>query len=297
MEVHSNIINTRFNETQYDISWRDIMRYAAAIADNNPFYLDDEREGGIIAHPMFPVTLTMPIAENLTDYLNKESVQDFQYDVLMSSVHYSEYIKIYRLIRPNDRIIIRIRIVALLPHRAGTHIILCFEAKDKLGKPVFTEYLGGMLRGIECVGGEKGRENLPQVPQIEQVGKLLWQRDIFIDPLRAHIYDGCVGPNLPYHTSKEFAHSVGLPDILLQGVCTLAFATSEIISKELGGEPTKVTDIACNFTGMVIPNTKIRIELIDKKEKKDCYELFFEVDNKQDKKAIRGGFMRVNKDR
>lgn len=293
MEVHSKIINTKFNEIKYDISWRDIMRYAAAIADSNPCYLDDEREGGIIAHPMFPVSLTMPIVENLANYVTEESVQDFQYDILMTSVHYSEYIKIHRLIYPNDHIIIGTRIVALLPHRAGTHIILCCEARDNFGKPVFTEYLGGMLRGVECVGGEKGRENLPEIPHLEQTGKILWKKDIFVDPLRAHIYDGCVGPNLPIHTSKEFAHSVGLPDILLQGVCTLAFAVREIISEELKGDPTNVTDIACNFTGMVIPNTKIRVDLIDRKIKKNYDELFFEVYNKDNKKALRKGFLRV----
>ena len=80
------------------------------------------------------------------------------------------------------------------------------------------------------------------------------EKEVMIDPLRAHIYDGCVGPTLPFHTSKEFAHSVGLPDILLQGVCTLAIAVSKIIDEEFKGDPTNVTDIACKFTSMVIPN-------------------------------------------
>ncbi len=293
MEVNSSIVKTKFNERKCDISWRDIMIYAAAIGDNNPCYLNDEREGGIIAHPMFPVTLTMPIAENLGDYVNEESVEDFQYDVLMTSVHYSEYIKIHRLIRPNDILTVHTKIAALLPHRVGTHIILCCETIDNSNKPVFTEYLGGMLRGVQCIGGEKGRKNLFQIPICEDTGKTEWEKEIFIDPLRAHIYDGCVGPNMPFHTSRDFALSVGLPDILLQGVCTLAMAVREIINKELNGDPTDITDIACKFTSMVIPGSHIRVALAKSKINKTSKEFFFEVFNEKQKKAIREGYLKV----
>ncbi len=134
MEIKSSFVNTSFKDRTYSISWRNIMLYAAAINDNNPCYLDDERDGGIIAHPMFPVRLTLPIVENLGDYVSEDSIADFRYEVLMTVVHYSEYLKIHRLIRPNDELTISSKFVTMLPHRAGTHAIIKFEARDNNGE-------------------------------------------------------------------------------------------------------------------------------------------------------------------
>jgi acyl dehydratase len=269
------------------------MLYAAAINDNNPAYLDDERDEGIIAHPMFPVTLTLPIVENLGSYISGESASTFPYEILMTVVHYSEYLKIHRLIKPDDELIIKTRFIAMLPHRAGTHAIICLEAKDKKEQPVFTEYLGGMLRGVEYLGEAVRRDLLPSIPHYTQQEKPSWKKELFIDPLRPYIYDGCAGTTLPIHTSKEFAHQVGLPDIILQGVCTLAFAVREIINEEANGKPTKVTDIACKFTAMVIPDSTIRLELNKKIVTEEGREIFFEVYNEENRKAIREGYVRM----
>ena len=292
MEIDSSLINTIFKDSKYTISWRNIMLYAAAINDSNPYYINDERDGGIISHPLFPVRLTLPIVENLGDYISEESQADFPYEILMRVVHYSEYLKIHRLIKPDDEIKISSKFVAMLPHRAGTHSIVKFEGKDTSGEPVFTEYIGGMLRGVELVGDEIGREEVPTIPRIHQNSSLIWRKHIFIDPLRPFIYDGCTETTLPFHTSKDFAHQVGLPDIILQGVCTLGMAISEIVNEELDGDPTKVTDIGCKFTAMIIPNSDIHLELTNKTETNKSIEFFFKVINTQDKKAIRDGYLR-----
>jgi acyl dehydratase len=269
------------------------MLYAAAINDNNPVYLNDEREEGIIAHPMFPVTLTLPIVENLGSYISGESASTFPYEILMTVVHYSEYLKIHRLIKPDDELVVQSRFIAMLPHRAGTHTIICLEGKDKQEQPVFTEYLGGMLRGVEYLGEEVGRELLPSIPQFTQSDTPSWNKELFVDPLRPYIYDGCAGTTLPIHTSKEFAHQVGLPDIILQGVCTLAFAVREIVNREAAGDPTKITDIACKFTAMVIPDSTINLEVKNAIKTENGRDIFFEVYNKENRQAIREGYIRL----
>ncbi|UCG04134.1 MAG: hypothetical protein JSW11_09130 [Candidatus Heimdallarchaeota archaeon] len=80
----------------------------------------------------------------------------------MTAFHYSEHLKIHRLMKSGDEITIKGEIVAIMPHRAGTHVILCLEAVDNKNEPVYTQYHGSMLRGVECIGGEKGKENLPK---------------------------------------------------------------------------------------------------------------------------------------
>jgi acyl dehydratase len=158
---------------------------------------------------------------------------------------------------------------------------------------VFTEYLGGMLRGVECVGGSQGSEKIPRVPVLKSTEPPFWEEELFINPLQAHIYDGCVGPTLPFHTSKEIAHQLGLPSIILQGVCTLALTVSEIMKRELEGDPTRLLEIACKFTSMVIPDSKINIRVTNRVQRKEGQEIFFEVFNEKNKKAIREGYLKI----
>ena len=292
MKISSQFINTPLKEYKVQVDWRSIMNYAAAINDDNPKYFNDESEDGIVAHPMFPVAVTWPIMENLSEYINSEN---FPLRVFATIVHYYEHLKIYRLIRPNDELKIHGTIIAILPHRAGTHVTLRLDALDKNNDLVFTEYIGGMLRGVKCVGDSKGEESLPIRPILKNYDEPVWKKNVYIDRLRSFVYDGCTDIIFPIHTSKKFAHFVGLPDIILQGTATLAFAVKEIINIESERDPNKVQEIACNFSGMVYPDSNISIQMKKKKETGNSKEIFFEVFNQENRKAIRNGYILLKK--
>ncbi|MBY9015263.1 MAG: MaoC family dehydratase N-terminal domain-containing protein [Candidatus Lokiarchaeota archaeon] len=292
MKISSQFINTPLKEYKVQVDWRSIMNYAAAVNDDNPNYFNDENENGILAHPMFPVAITWPIMENLSDYINSEN---FPLRVFATIVHYYEHLKIYRLIKPNDELKIHGTIVAILPHRAGTNVTLRLDALDKNNDLVFTEYIGGMLRGVKLVGDGKGEESLPIRPILNSDDEPVWKKILYIDKLRSFVYDGCTDIVFPIHTSKKFAHFVGLPDIILQGTATLAFAVKEIINVESERDPNKVQEIACNFSGMVYPDSNISIQMKKKKETGTSKEIFFEVYNHENRKAIRNGYILLKK--
>ncbi|MHA1479235.1 MAG: MaoC/PaaZ C-terminal domain-containing protein [Promethearchaeota archaeon] len=292
MKISSQFINTPLKEYNVQVDWRSIMNYAASVNDDNPNYFNDESENGIVAHPMFPVAVTWPIMENLSDYI---TLENFPIRVFATVVHYYEHLKIYRLIKPNDEIKINGKIIAILPHRAGTHVALRLDATDKNNNLVFTEYNGGMLRGVKCLGGGKGEESLPIRTILKSDDEPVWKKSVYIDKLRSFLYDGCTDIVFPIHTSKKFAHFVGLPDIILQGTATLAFAVKEIINTESEGDPNRVREIACNFSGMVYPDSNISIHVKNKKETGNSKEIFFEVYNHENQKAIRNGYILLKK--
>jgi len=288
MKISNQFVNTPLKDYKVKIDWRHIMNYAAAVEDNNPFYFDDERQERIVAPPMFAVAVTWPIVENLRDFIQ---IEKFPIKVLKTIVHYTEHLKFHRLIKPDDELIIRSKIVAILPHRAGTHIVTRLEANDKDDNPVFTEHLGGMLRGVKLEGDGKGEEILPKIPNVRSSNKFLWKKTIPIDKLRSFIYDGCTDIVFAIHTSKKFAHFVGLPDIILQGTATLAYSLKEIVNKEAESNPHKVDEIYCKFTGMVLPGTDIQILVNSKNKMEEKTELQFEVYNSEGKKAISNGYL------
>lgn len=292
MKIETKYVDTPLKDYRVKIHWRDTMNYAASLQDNNPYYFDDERKAGIVAPPMYAVAVTWPIIENLRDFMSGKKLP---YRVISSIVHYSEHLIIHRLIKPGDELTIKGKIIAMIPHQAGTHIITRFDALDKDNIPVFEEYMGGMLRGVECMGEAKGIESLPTIPQGNISDNSIWKEILTIDKLQTFIYDGCSRIYFPIHTSKKFAHMVGLTDIILQGTATLAYAVKEITNKEAKGNPENIKEIACNFTGMIMPGTNIEIQLNKKSEIDDDVSLFFNVFNNEQKKAIRNGYIKLNR--
>jgi acyl dehydratase len=289
MEIGSHLVGTRLKEYRKEIGWRETMNYAAAVGDNNPLYFDDERDGGIVAHPMFCVAVTWPVTEKLEEFIDPGL---FPPEVSARKVHYTEHIEFHRPVKPGDNLAIKGKIAAVMPHRAGTHIIICYDVYDQNGLPVFTEHIGALLRGVDCSDGGMRIETIPSVP-VPACGtqeSFVWESEITIDPMRSFIYDGCTNIYFPIHTSKQFAKIVGLPDIILQGTATLAYAVKELVNREASGNPLCLKALSCRFTGMVFPGTDIKIQLTQKDIGEKGKELHYNVINSEGRRAISNGY-------
>ncbi|MBU0545272.1 MAG: MaoC family dehydratase N-terminal domain-containing protein [Proteobacteria bacterium] len=288
MEIGSHLVGSGLKEYRKEVSWREIMNYAAAVGDNNPRYFDDERVDGIIAHPMFCVAVTWPVTEKLEEFIESRLLPA---EISATKVHYTEHIEFHRPVKPGDLLTVKGKVAAVLPHRAGTHIVIRYDVFDQREIPVFTEHIGAMLRGVNCPDEGMQSETLPSVPACSTQDRPVWEAKITIDPMRSFIYDGCTNIFFPIHTSRQFAKMVGLPDIILQGTATLAFAVKELINREASENPGCLKSLSCRFTGMVIPGTEIRIQLIEKLDRDNGKELHFTVTNSEGRRAISNGYV------
>lgn len=293
MELNTRFVGTPLRSRSTIVNWRDTMNYAASVGDNNPVYFDDTRESGIIAPPMFCVALTWPVSERLGEHLESGS---FPEEVIPTQVHYTEHIQIHRLVKPKDRLTISGKIAGIQPHRSGTHVIIRFDAADDHGALVFTEHIGGLMRGVRCTGDAVASENVPEIQRNKADADTMdWVQHLDIDPLLPYIYDGCTGIYFPIHTSIQFARSVGLPGIILQGTATLALAVREITNAFAGGDPTRIRTISCRFTDMVEPGTRISIKTKHLSEDARGKSIRFVVNKDNGNKAVRDGQVVLDK--
>ena len=286
MKLSSDFAGTIIKEYHCNVNSRWMMNYAAAAGETNQRYYNDELPGGIIAPPLFPVAITWPIIEHIAD--NIESA-DFPKEVLLTQVHFSEQLVIHRPVKSGDSIKVKGSVAAVLPHKSGTHVILRFDAEDAAGESIFTEYLGAMMRGVECTGGGKGGDAIPDFPRLPEESRILRESVVTISPLAPFIYDGCSNIHFPIHTSVKFARAVGLPGIILQGTAALAIAVKEILAGEGVTDPERAASICCKFTGMIFPGSDIRVCLIGRSALPESLNLFFEVLNSEGKRAISSG--------
>ena len=289
MNLDPKFAGTKIKPFSYTVAARRTMNYAAAIGDNNPYYFDDTRPDGIAAPPLFAVAITWQISKRLWEFID---APDFPLQAFLTQVHYSEDLVFHRLMRPGDKLTVTGEIAAIVPHRAGTHVVVRYEAVDAKGEAVFTNHTGAMLRGVTCSEGG-GADNVPEMPKHDADNQPLWSETIAIDPLAAHVYDGCADIYFPIHTSPKFARGVGLPGIILQGTATLAHAARRIVDREAGGNPAALKHIATRFSGMVPPGTDIELLLNGKIENNGGSDLFFTVKNAEGKNALNHGYARV----
>jgi acyl dehydratase len=264
------------------------MNFAAAIADHNALYFDDERDGGPVAHPMHSVAVTWPILEHIDAYIDLKS---FPREILLTQVHYSEHLILHRLMVPGERLTIDGQIAAIVPHRAGTHMIICLSARDACGQPVFTEYIGALMRGVSCTDPSGDADTLPALPAEAAGPAFSWESSMTIDPLLPYVYDGCTRIHFPIHTSRKFARQVGLPDIILQGTATLSLAVKEIVNREAASDPQRLRSIACRFTGMVLPGETIVLQVNGRDHHGNVR---FQVRNSHGRLAISSGHIQLN---
>jgi len=286
MEISSRFVGAVLKPLETQITWRQTTNYAAAVGDANPRYVDDERPGGIAAPPMFCVAITWPISERIWEYLD---IPDFPYEVLLSQVHYTEHLQLYRLVVPGDRLSIKGRLAAIIPHKAGTLMVLRYDVYDEWDRLVFTEHLGALMRGALCPDGGAGADQLPEIAANDGNPSLLWETIISVSREAPFIYDGCTNICFPIHTSVKFARQVGLPGIIYQGTATLALGVREVIDRECGGDPARVKAIACRFTGMVLPGSEISVQAVGRFRKGEDVNVFFNIINSEGKKAVSDG--------
>jgi len=290
MQVSSDVVGKKLKQYTAEISQRQISNYAAAVGDLNPCYLDDERKEGLIAPPTMASAITWPIIQNLGDYVDL----GYPPEALFQLVHYSEQLTIHRPVQVGDSLSITGEVAAVLPRKSGTHVIFKLPALDKNGDAVFTEYIGGLLRGVECPDGGRGAEKVPAPVELPEEAKFsgpAWEVSLPVTRKDCYIYDGCADVPFPIHTSPAFARGVGLPGIIYQGIATLAQAVRELTNRELYAEPARIGALSCFFRGMVVPDSFIRVQLLKRSEESMGKSLFFRVLNAEGKEAVSEGFL------
>jgi len=102
-------------------------------------------------------------------------------------------------------------------------------------------------------------------------------------PLR---YAKASADNNPIHVDASAAKAAGHPNIILQGLCTMAFTGQAVIANLAGGDPLKLRRIAVRFSKPVLPCDKLTTN-IWKGEGPNNY--LFETRNQEGAPVIKNG--------
>lgn len=284
MPIDSSIVGQALGPRNTEITLRRAMAVAAASSDCNPFYLDDLREDGSVAPPLFSVTLEWPLVLGLRAQIPGATSQE-----LRRGVHATHTAIFHRLLRPGELVTTAGTVVAVEQRRAGVFVQSRLETRDEHGQPLTTTYNGSVFLGVQRSGPDRRIDSPPDAPIFSGSGER-WSETVEVVRDAAHVYTECADIYNPIHTERAVALAAGLPDIILHGTATLALAARAVVDRDCGGDPRRLAAISCRFGALVIPGSCLTIASGASAPASEGIAFDYEVRTEDGQPAIRDGW-------
>jgi acyl dehydratase len=238
---------------EHTVSERWLRAYAAGVGDLSPTLFDLLADGGIVAHPVFPVCLEWPLIVRGPPGLRLDGA------AAHAGLHVSHEITWHRPIRPGDVLVTSIGLESLDQRSTGVFASLSFATRTRDEEPVVDSRQGVLYVGStldeERAGGPRAAGNATATTseKLREVGSF------GVGEADAVLYTECSRIWNPIHTDPRAARAAGLPNPVLHGTATLARVLSTLVAGRLAGDPTKVRSLGCRFTAAVTAGDRVTV--------------------------------------
>lgn len=230
---------------EFEVTRERIKQYAAAT--NDPI---TPHAAGDLAPPVFAVVPAFGIA-------GQAAAQVIPAELLMMVLHGEQDFHFHAPIRPDTTLSTRAAAIGLKPRSSGVTVVAKADTHDADGTLLVEQYMTTFVRGgqaAEAVGEEAPphafdeslRAGAPEA-EVSQT----------FDQDQTYRYAEASGDPMPIHLDDQLAKSVGLPGIIIHGLCTMAFTSVAVIQHACPEDPTRLTRLAVRFAKPVQPKQTI----------------------------------------
>lgn len=258
-----------------------IRAYAAAINDRHP-----RHTSGQAAPPVFAVVPIGELVGPATDGLI--SLEDRRW-----GLHGSQDMIFHRPIVPGMVLHTKGAPIGVHPRRLGTEVVIKTETRDDCGELISEQYITLLFR--RAAGGQGAGEKAPnhELSVHAKAGGPIAVVADTIDWDQTFRYAAASGDHNQIHLDPDFARSVGLPGIIVHGMCTMAFASRAVIASACGDDPARLRRLAARFARPVLPGQAIATRIWDVGERAGRRVYGFDVVNAEGKAVIQDGLAEV----
>ena len=261
---------------------RTTMAYASSINDVNPRYYDDLREQGLMVHPCLAFSLQWASRFRLDQKIDPR--------VAAFGVHASTDLRIYRPFRTGEAITTQGKLIQKRQIPPGVYNVEKYRMVSSSGELVAELYYNGITRGATLADGDVVLEAELDPPSVsEYPAEPLWTKELIVGLHAGQQYTECANIYNPIHTEPSAAKAAGLPDMILHGSATKAMALMAVVDKCLSGNADRVTRLTGQLRGMVLMDTKVKVQCLAEEVVEDEIRIAFRVLNDQGEPAISNG--------
>ncbi|MSO38209.1 MAG: dehydratase [Acidimicrobiia bacterium] len=219
--------------------------YAAATNDTSTAHTSGE-----VAPPIFAV---VPIWDTMAGAMALVTPPE----VLLFVVHGEQDMRFHAPITPGMVLQSTAAPIGIHVKPNGTSVVVKVESRDQTGDLIVEQYMTSFFRGVS--EGESGGEEAPAhkldaaTKATDPVGSVTQK----LDDDQTYRYAEASGDNMPIHLDVEIAKQVGLPGIIIHGLCTMAFTSTAAVSELCDGDSTRLKRLVVRFSKPVLPGEEI----------------------------------------
>jgi acyl dehydratase len=220
-----------------------VQAYAAATNETAAEFL-----AGDVAPPVFAI---LPIWETIHEATRGVVPEEARPRV----VHGEQDMFLREPLVPRMDVVARSAVVGVHPKQSGTTVVVKSETHAE-GRLVSEQYATEFYRGIEAEDG--GGEPAPEHRLPEGIGEPAAAVTERIDEDQTFRYAEASGDRFQIHLDDEFARNVGLPGIIVHGLCVMAFTARAAAQAKGGG---RVLRLAVRFSRPIRPGAELTTRL------------------------------------
>ncbi len=256
----ADAIGTTGDPVEFEVTRERIAAYAAATNDTIA-----PHAAGEVAPPVFAIVPAFQAA-------GMASMQVIPGELLGAILHGEQDFHYRRPIEPGMTLSTTATPIGMRQRSSGVTVITHAETREAGGDLVVEQFMTTFVRGaqgVEDVGDEAPghgfddslRERGPDA-EVEQT----------FDPDQTFRYAEASGDPMQIHLDDEFAKAVGMPGIIIHGLCTMAFTSVAAIEHACPDDPTRLKRLAVRFASIALPEQTITTRIWDLDGGRYAYE-------------------------
>jgi acyl dehydratase len=227
---------------EFEVTRERIAQYAAAT--NDPIAA---HAAGDLAPPVFAVVPAFGVA-------GQAATQVIPGELLMMVLHGEQDFHFHAPILPGTTVSTRAAAIGLRPRSSGVTVVAKADTHDADGQLLVEQYMTTFVRGAHAAEAV-GEEAPPHA--FEATGDPEAEISQTFDTDQTYRYAEASGDPMPIHLDDQLAKSVGLPGIIIHGLCTMAFTSVAVIQHACPEDPTRLRRLAVRFAKPVQPGQTI----------------------------------------
>ncbi len=229
-----------------EIDAESIKAYAAATNDPIAVHLSGEQ-----APPVYAVVPVWGV-------MSTAMMGVVPADALMTVVHGEQDMRFHRQVTADMTLRSIASPIGVHVKPNGTTVVVRVDSRDVFDDSLVVEqYVTTFYRGI--TGGEGAGLVAPdhRLSDETMAADPVATFEQTIDTDQTFRYADASGDRMPIHLDVDFATKVGLPGIIVHGLCTMAFTSWAAIESVAAGDPTRLRRLAVRFSKPVLPGQTI----------------------------------------
>lgn len=282
MALNKACVGKEYLPLKTSVTLEAMQSYARAYNDDNPRFFDVHTPGGIVAPPMFGVTVTWQSL--MAAVGDPEARVD-----LLRLLHGEQDMEYPNPIRAGDTITSTAKIASIESKATGETMVVELTAANQEGEPVQRTLFTGFIR-TPGSGRSSGEARAAEPER----GATLVAVNQTIDQDQTFRYRDAAGDLNPIHVDESVAKMAGLPGIIVHGLCTMAFTSKVVIDKLCGGDPTRLKRLRVRFAQPVLPGQTITTKVWPDGEYQGRKVYAYKTYNADGQVVIRGGIAEIS---